>query len=80
MNLSIITVNLNNDKGLEKTLQSVSSQSYDSLEHIIIDGASTDGSIEILRQSKSPKLNFISEKDKGIYNAMNKGIKMSLGG
>ena len=122
--LSIITINYNNAEGLRKTLASVASQTYPHIEHIIIDGGSTDGSVEIIRQyadnqAKGERLKakgtgnevkgeengeadsnnnstpiytnlhqstppthivrWISEKDTGIYNAMNKGIRMATG-
>ena len=110
--LSIITINYNNAEGLRKTLASVAAQTYPNIEHIIIDGNSTDGSVDIIREyvdnqaigyrleakgketsktetsastpytlhSTPPKrVLWISEPDKGIYNAMNKGIKMATG-
>ena len=113
MKLSIITINYNNAEGLRKTLASVAAQTYPNIEHIIVDGGSTDGSVEIIReyadnQAKGERLEakgtenskadtpastlytlhlipsahivrWISEPDKGIYNAMNKGIKMATG-
>lgn len=79
LHLSIITINFNNFNGLTKTLQSVSDQIYDKFEYIVIDGGSTDGSAEILKNSKFSKLQFVSEKDTGIYNAMNKGLKLAKG-
>ena len=117
MKLSIITINYNNAAGLRKTLASVASQNYAEIEHIIIDGGSTDDSVEIIReyadnQAKGERLevkgaenggadnennstpiyttlhnstpskhhvHWVSEKDSGIYNAMNKGIEIALG-
>ena len=90
MTLSIITINYNNTEGLRKTLASVASQTYPYIEHIIIDGDSTDNSVEVIREYESSlalsphrlissRLKWISEKDKGIYNAMNKGIRMATG-
>ena len=113
MQLSIITINYNNAEGLRKTLASVAAQTYPNIEHIIVDGGSTDGSVEIIReyadnQAKGERLEakgtenskadtpastlytlhltpsahivrWISEPDKGIYNAMNKGIEIALG-
>jgi glycosyltransferase involved in cell wall biosynthesis len=85
MKLSIITINYNNAAGLKKTLDSVVVQTYTDFEHIIVDGASTDGSVdEIIGYSQSPianrhKIIWLSEPDKGIYNAMNKGIRMAKG-
>lgn len=77
--LSVITVNLNNKAGLQRTIQSVQSQHSQQIEHVIIDGASTDGSVEWLKTINDPKCNWISEKDKGIYDAQNKGILRSKG-
>ena len=89
MKLSIITINYNNAEGLRKTLASVASQTYADIEHIIVDGGSTDGSVEVIREYEqslasrlSPlasNLKWVSEPDKGIYNAMNKGIEIALG-
>lgn len=85
MKLSIITINYNNDAGLQRTLDSVANQTYTDFEHIIIDGASTDNSVEKIRAySQSPlvshyKIIWLSEKDKGVYNAMNKGIDRAIG-
>ena len=80
--LSIITVNFNNSLGLLKTLESVSSQSFSSYEHIIIDAGSTDGSRETIIQyeKENPHLSFwSSEPDKGIYDGMNKGLDVATG-
>lgn len=114
MKLSIITINYNNAEGLSKTLASVAAQTYTDIEHIIVDGGSTDGSVDIIREyadneairlqgytairqekngkaddalpnrpiASSPhrhEIRWISEPDKGIYNAMNKGIEIALG-
>ena len=82
MTLSIITINKNNSHGLKRTIQSVNSQSNADFEYIIIDGASTDGSVEIIQRCEAQfgrKINWVSENDSGIYNAMNKGIKMASG-
>lgn len=78
MTLSIITINRNNASGLEKTMQSVLRQSLNDYEYIIVDGASTDGSVDVIRkyaEGFGDRLKWVSEPDKGIYNAMNKGIK-----
>jgi glycosyltransferase involved in cell wall biosynthesis len=77
--LSIITVNLNNVIGLEKTIESVTNQGFTNYEFIIIDGGSTDGSVEIIKKYADKLTWWISEKDSGIYNAMNKGILKSQG-
>ena len=81
MILSIITINRNNAAGLEKTLQSVAAQTFKEFEYVVVDGASTDGSVEVIKryESKFAHLKWISEPDKGIYNAMNKGIRMASG-
>ena len=77
--VSIITVVLNNKKFLQQSINSVLNQSYKNYELIIIDGKSTDGTLEILKKNNS-KIDFwISAKDRGIYDAMNKGIKKSHG-
>lgn len=79
MTLSIITINLNNSVGLEKTIESVVSQIMSEFEYIIIDGGSTDGSTDIIKRYNSKLTYWISEPDKGIYNAMNKGIMKANG-
>ena len=68
----------NNAKTIKDAINSVLNQSYKDIEYIIIDGASTDGTIEIV-QSYGDKIKFISEKDNGLYDAMNKGIRMATG-
>ena len=77
--ISIITVTKNSEKYLEKNILSVFNQKYKNYEHIIIDGKSTDKTIEIINKHKKKIKYFISEKDKGLYDAMNKGIKKSTG-
>jgi len=81
--LTIITINLNNKQGLSKTLQSVFNQTCSKFEHILIDGGSVDGSLELIYEylCKANGISFkwISESDAGIYNAMNKGVKMATG-
>lgn len=102
MKLSIITINYNNAEGLRKTLASVASQTFRDFEHIIVDGGSTDESVDIIREYTSangaqggdcqtgqksqtgrtkecPQIRWISEKDKGIYDAQNKGIRLAHG-
>lgn len=79
MKFTIITINYNNVKGLKKTIDSVISQNFSDYEFIIIDGASTDGSVDIIKEY-SPHISYwVSEPDKGIYHAMNKGITVSRG-
>jgi glycosyltransferase involved in cell wall biosynthesis len=77
--LSIITINLNNCEGLKRTIESVINQSWKDFEYIIIDGGSTDGSAEYISEMQEHFAYWVSEPDKGIYNAMNKGIKEAKG-
>jgi glycosyltransferase involved in cell wall biosynthesis len=77
--LSIITINLNNAAGLKKTIESVVGQTFKDYEYIVIDGGSTDGSVEVMNAHKGELKESISEKDSGIYNAMNKGIRFATG-
>lgn len=89
MKVSIVTINYNNIDGLKRTLASVAEQSYRDIEHIIIDGGSTDGSVDAIKKyvdanpNRDPffkhAIKWVSEKDNGIYNAMNKGIKKATG-
>ena len=82
MTLSIITINYNNAEGLRKTLASVASQTYHDIEHIIVDAASTDGSVDIIKEyakNSTHPIIWVSEPDNGIYNGMNKGIEITLG-
>lgn len=79
MKLSIITVNLNNRDGLQKTIDSVVSQTFRDFEWIVIDGGSTDGSKELIEQYSDHFSYWVSEPDKGIYNAMNKGVRHANG-
>lgn len=79
MKLSIITVNLNNRDGLQKTIDSVICQTFRDFEWIVIDGGSTDGSKALIEQYTDYFAYWVSEPDKGIYNAMNKGIRGAKG-
>jgi FkbM family methyltransferase len=79
MKLTIITINLNNAAGLSKTIESVANQNYSDFEYIIIDGGSTDGSVELIDENDNKISYWVSEPDKGIYNAMNKGILKANG-
>ena len=79
MRLSIITVNYNNKDGLQKTIDSVISQTFKDFEWIVIDGGSTDGSRELIEKNKNYFSFWCSEHDKGVYNAMNKGIVHAKG-
>lgn len=78
MKLSIITICLNNLKELKRTVESVTAQTYNEYEYIVIDGGSTDGCTEYIK-GVSRIDQYVSEPDKGIYNAMNKGVKMAHG-
>jgi len=77
--LSVITVVYNNVKHIERTLRSVINQTYSPIEFIVIDGASDDGTFAILEKYKNHFSQFISEPDKGIYHAMNKGLAIAKG-
>lgn len=79
MRVSIITVTFNSAKTLEDTILSVMHQDYDEIEHIIVDGGSVDGTLDIIRKYEDQISCFISEPDKGIYDAMNKGIALASG-
>lgn len=84
MKLSIITINYNNAAGLKKTLDSVAGQTWCEFEHIIIDGGSTDNSVDVIQRyadlyAERYSIKWVSESDRGVYDAMNKGIKMAIG-
>jgi glycosyltransferase involved in cell wall biosynthesis len=78
MKISIVTACFNNKGTIDKCLTSVANQSYDNIEHVIIDGGSDDGTIDIIK-SYNHVVFFSSEKDKGIYDALNKGLKAATG-
>jgi glycosyltransferase involved in cell wall biosynthesis len=77
--VTIVTVVLNNEAFIEKTIQSVLNQTYQNIEYIIIDGGSTDGTLNIIRKYEKFIDCWVSEKDKGIYCAMNKGLQLAKG-
>ena len=78
--ISVITICYNAERYVEKTIESVLHQTFQDYEYIIVDGGSTDGTLDIIRRYESnPHVKWISEPDKGIYDALNKGIKMSTG-
>lgn len=77
--LSVITIVYNNVKDIERTMLSVLNQTYTNIEYIIIDGVSTDGTKDVIYNYKSRLAQFISEPDKGIYDAMNKGLALATG-
>lgn len=82
MKLSIVTINYNNADGLKKTLASVAAQTYSNIEHVIVDAASSDGSVEVIKEYADTSKHTViwsSEKDKGIYDGMDKGIKKATG-
>lgn len=79
MKISIITVSFNAVATIEDTIKSVLHQDYSDIEYIVIDGASTDGTLEVIKQYQNAISHVISEPDKGIYDAMNKGIKLATG-
>ena len=89
MKISIVTINYNNADGLRRTLESVAVQTYRDIEHVIIDGGSTDGSVDAIKEyvysnpNRDPfikhVIKWVSEKDNGIYNAMNKGLRLATG-
>ena len=77
--LSIITIVYNNVRDIERTMLSVLNQTYNNIEYIIIDGASTDGTLDVIKKYESRITKLISEKDEGIYYAMNKGLATATG-
>lgn len=79
MKFSIITVNYNNHIGLRHTINSVINQTFHDYEFIIVDGGSNDGSIEVIKEYSNRITYWVSERDKGVYNAMNKGIAQAKG-
>ena len=85
MKLNIVTINYNNATGLKTTLDSMAAQTFREFEHIVIDGGSTDDSVDVIKEyvrqidDRCTNVVWVSEKDTGIYNAMNKGIEIALG-
>ena len=77
--LSIITINYNNCDGLLKTIKSIVNQTWKDFEYIVIDGGSTDGSVEVIKEYADRINYWVSEPDKGIYNALNKGVAVATG-
>lgn len=79
MKISIITVTYNSEKTIRQTLESVCNQTYPNIDYVVIDGGSTDGTTKIIKEYEDKISYWISEPDKGIYNAFNKGINNSVG-
>ena len=82
MKFSIITISFNSEKTIERTIKSVLTQTYSDFEYIIVDGASKDGTLDIVKKFEpffEGRMKWKSEPDKGIYDAMNKGIRMATG-
>ena len=77
--LTVITVVYNNARDIERTIQSIVNQTYTNIEYIVIDGKSTDGTLQIIERYKEHIAQLLSEKDKGIYDAMNKGLQLATG-
>lgn len=78
MKITIITVSFNSEATIKQTIDSVLAQDYPNIEYIVVDGASKDGTVDILK-SYGDRIKYISEKDKGIYDALNKGLKLATG-
>lgn len=77
--ISILTVVYNGEKYLQQTIDSVYNQTYKNIEYIIVDGGSTDNTLTIIKQNETKISKWVSEPDKGLYDAMNKGVKMASG-
>ena len=77
--VSIITVCFNAEKYLERTIQSIINQTYENIEYVVVDGQSKDGTLDIVKKYEAHIHQWISEPDKGLYDAMNKGIEMATG-
>lgn len=79
MKISIITVCYNSEATIETTIQSVAAQTYKNIEYIVVDGSSKDGTLDIIKRHEDKITKWVSEPDKGLYDAMNKGIGMATG-
>ncbi|MEI7983809.1 MAG: glycosyltransferase, partial [Bacteroidota bacterium] len=79
MKISIITITYNSEKTLRDTIESVLNQSYKEIEYILVDGKSKDGTCDIIRSYGDRISKFVSEKDAGLYDALNKGIRLATG-
>ena len=79
MKISVVTICYNSKLFIEKTILSVINQSYEDLEYIVVDGGSTDGTLDVIHKYSNRITKWISEKDEGIYNAMNKALDIITG-
>ena len=79
LKVSIITASFNSQKTIQQTIESVAAQTYSNLEHIIADGKSRDATLKIIEKCKHPRLKYISEPDLGIYDGLNRGIRLATG-
>lgn len=79
LKISLITVAYNSAKTIKDSLNSVADQIYPHIEHIVVDGASSDGTLELVRNHHNPNIRLVSEPDSGIYDALNKGIRRATG-
>lgn len=79
MKVSVITVCYNSEVSIQKTLDSVAAQSWPNIEHIVIDGASSDATVDIIHSNLQRIAHFVSEQDSGVYQAMNKGLQLATG-
>jgi glycosyltransferase involved in cell wall biosynthesis len=77
--ISIITVVFNNERTIEDTILSIEAQTHSDIEHIVVDGASTDGTMDVLQRHRGKIAQLVSEPDEGIFDAMNKGIRLATG-
>ena len=79
MKISIVTSVYNNKDTISEAIESVLSQTYDNIEYIVVDGASTDGTVDVIKKYTDKITTFVSEPDKGIYDGLNKGIGLATG-
>jgi glycosyltransferase involved in cell wall biosynthesis len=79
LKISVVTPSFNGIHTIAETLRSVASQDYPHVEHLVVDGGSTDGTVELLKKFPNPKMRWVSEKDQGHYHAMDKGTRMASG-
>ena len=79
MKISLITVSFNSSRTIETTFKSVANQTYQNIEYIVVDGGSNDGTLDLIEKHIATISILVSEPDKGLYDAMNKGIKLATG-